>query len=141
MLLVGRIRRLVLLVRQTTLSIGALRIALTVHLGAWILRCAIDLLRLRILGRRLASWLISDWWQLWSAHLVRHHAGLAILSRGALLLRWVVPVPSSFLALSFLFLLALILFFLLAGFPLLSYLYSSVSVPSVCSHRYGGSSL
>lgn len=127
LLLISRIGRM-LLIRQTTLSVRALGVTLSVHLGARsVLWCAIDLLRLRILSRRLACWLISDRRQLWPTHLMRHHCGLAIVSPRALLLTVILAVPSGFLARAFVFLLALILFLLLTGLPLLPYFYSSVS--------------
>lgn len=136
LLLVSRIRW-VLLVRQTTLSVRALRVPLTVHLAAGsVLWRAVDLLRLRILSRRLARWLVSDRWQLRSAHLVRHHSWLAIVARSALLLTVILTVPSGFLTCSLIFLLALILFLLLASLPLLTYFYSSVSIPSKASCRH-----
>lgn len=116
-----------LLVLQTALTVWALRVALcAIHLAAVtrVLWSAVDLLRLSILARLLATSgrLVSDRRQLRSAHLRLHHVRLSV-ARLTLALRCVLTVPSSFLALSFLFGLARVLLLLLLCFPFFANLF------------------
>lgn len=108
-----------LLVWEPALTVRTLRVSLrTVHLAVVaVLRRTVDLLWLRVLPRCLAAGrLVADRRKLRSAHLRLHHV-LLILTRLSLRLRSVLAGPSSFLALSLFFGLALVLLFLLLRLP------------------------
>lgn len=92
-----------------------------VHLpAAAVLGSTVDLLRLRgVLTRCLgACRLVPNGWQLRTAmHLRRHHV-LLVLPLLRRRLAAILAVACRFLALAFLFLLALVVFLLLLGLPL-----------------------
>lgn len=114
--------RLTLLVRQSALTVGALRVALcAVHLVAvaTVLGRAVDLLRLGVLASGLASGsLVPYWRKLRTTHLRRHHMRLTIVGRLTLGLRRVLTLALRLLAVPLVFLLARVLLFLLFRLPL-----------------------
>ena len=108
-----------LLVWQAALRVWALGIALSsVHRTiAPVLLRTIHMLRWSVLsGCLTGGGLIPDRRQLRSTHLGRHHVML-ILAGLTRSLRSIVAGPGGFLALAFVFGLALVLFLLLLGFP------------------------
>lgn len=108
-----------LLIWETTLSVWALRVSLAaVHLAAaGVLLSTVDLLWLGVLAGRLSGGrLVSDRRKLRTAHLWWHHV-LLVLARLTLGLGGVLAGSRSLLALSLLFGLALIFFFLLLCLP------------------------
>ena len=119
LLLICLTRRLLMLIRKTALGVRTLRVALSgIHLSvAGVLRSAVDLLRLSVLRRRLPCWTVPDGRQLRSAHLMRHHGRLAVLT-GSPLRVWLLTVTSSILTMALFVLFAGCFFFLLLRFPL-----------------------
>lgn len=112
--------RLTLLILYPLMTIRTLRIALrAVHMAVGILRCAVNLLRLRILRRWLASLLISYRRQLWPAHLVLHER-LTVLSWSTLL---ILTISNGFLTVTVFVLFSRSLLFFLLRFPLFSDLF------------------
>lgn len=108
-----------LLIWETTLSVRALRVSLAaVHLAAaGVLLSTVNLLWLGVLAGRLSGGrLVSDRRKLRTAHLWWHHV-LLVLARLTLGLGGVLTGSRSLLALSLLFGLALIFFFLLLCLP------------------------
>jgi len=122
-----------LLVLEAALRVRTLWVALSTIA---VLRCAINLLRLR--------WVLVAYWRELRAraHLWWHHV-LLILWCLRLRLTGVLPVPRGLLALAFVFLLALVVLFLLLGFPVLADLFElyermrQQGSASACSHARG----
>ena len=128
---------LTLLIRQATLTVWALRVALcAVHLAvAAVLLRAVDLLRLSVLSGGLATGsLVPYWRELRTAHLRMHHVWLAVLGRLTLGLRRI-TLALRFLALPLLLCFACILLFLLLRLPFLTNFFEFCSTRSLASCR------
>lgn len=129
---------LTLLIRQATLTVWALRVALcAVHLAvAAVLLRAVDLLRLSVLSGGLATGsLVPYWRELRTAHLRMHHVWLAVLGRLTLGLRRILTLALRLLTLPFLLCLASVLLFLLLRLPFLADFFELCNTQSLASCR------
>lgn len=112
------VRLLLLLVRESTLPVWALRVALGTTIS--VLLRAVDLLRLCILTWLSTCRLVANWRKLGTTHLRCHHVRLSILTWLALGLRRILAGSRGFLSHTLFLCFPVVLLFLFLSLPLLS---------------------